>query len=235
LDRAAIGARNRGIRGQGTGRVERRSGKSAMDVTRLLIEAIGYMAAAANAYAYVSNTMIPLRIAAILANALFSWYFFMKGVYPLCAFNAMLLPLNVWRLLQMQRLISAVHAATHGEFHPDWLRPYMRPKSLPEGVTLYRKGDLSDAAYVIVKGRIDVPEKEVTLGPGALFGEIGLFADENRRTASAVAASDVELLSLRYSDLMQLATQNPQFGFYLMRLMVRRMQHNVELAQSGRG
>jgi CRP/FNR family transcriptional regulator, cyclic AMP receptor protein len=206
-----------------------------MDWTRYLIEAIGYLAAAANAYAYVSNTMIPLRIAAILANALFSGYFFLKGVYPLFAFNALLLPLNIWRLRQMQRLIAAVRAATHGEFHPDWLRPYMRPKKMAEGVTLYRKNDVADAAFVIVKGKIHVPEKDVTLGPGALFGEIGLFADENRRTASAVAASDVELLSLRYSDLMQLATQNPQFGFYLMRLMVRRMQHNVELAHAGRG
>lgn len=206
-----------------------------MDHTRYLIEAIGYLAAAANAYAYVSNTMIPLRIAAIVANALFACYFLMKGVYPLFAFNALLLPLNVWRLLQMKRLIAAVRAASHGEFHPDWLRPYMRPKKIAEGVTLYRKDDTAEAAFVIVKGNIHLPEKDVTLGPGAMFGEIGLFADDNRRTASAVAASDVELLALRYSDLMQLATQNPQFGFYLMRLMVRRMQHNVQLAESGRG
>jgi len=60
-----------------------------------LIEALGYLAAAANAYAYVSNTMIPLRVAAILANALFASYFLLKGVYPLCALNALLLPLNV--------------------------------------------------------------------------------------------------------------------------------------------
>jgi hypothetical protein len=206
-----------------------------MDHTRYLIEAIGYLAAAANAYAYVSNTMIPLRIAAIVANALFSGYFFMKGVYPLFAFNLLLLPLNVWRLLQMRRLIAAVRAATYGEFHPDWLRPYMRPTKIVEGVTLYRKDDTADAAFVIVKGEIFVPEKDVKLGPGSMFGEIGLFSDDNRRTASAIAATDVELLSLRYSDLMQLATQNPQFGFYLMRLMVRRMQHNVQLAQAGRG
>ena len=199
------------------------------------IEALGYLAAAANAYAYVSNTMIPLRVAAILANALFAGYFFLKGVYPLFAFNALLLPLNIWRLLQMKRLITAVRLATEDEFHSDWLRPYMRPKNVPEGATLYRKDDTADAAYVIVKGRIRVPEKDVSLGPGALFGELGLFADGQMRTASAIAETDVELLSLRYSDLMQLVTQNPQFGFYLMRLMVRRMQHNVALATLGRG
>jgi CRP/FNR family cyclic AMP-dependent transcriptional regulator len=201
------------------------------------IVALGFLAAAANAYAYVSNTMIPLRVAAILANALFALYFFLQGsaFYPLFAFNALLLPLNVWRLLQMKRLITAVRLATEDDFHSDWLRPYMRPKKVPEGVTLYRKDDTADAAYVIVHGTILVPEKGVSLGPGALFGELGLFADERKRTASAVAETDVELLSLRYSDLMQLVTQNPQFGFYLMRLMVRRMQHNVALATAGRG
>ena len=177
------------------------------------IVALGFLAAAANAYAYVSNTMIPLRVSAILANALFALYFFLQGstFYPLFALNALLLPLNVWRLLQMKRLITAVRLATEDDFHSDWLRPYMRPKKVSEGVTLYRKDDTADAAYVIVNGKIRVPEKDVLLGPGALFGELGLFADERKRTASAIAETDVELLSLRYSDLMQLVTQNPQF------------------------
>ena len=63
---------------------------------------------------------------------------------------------------------------------------------------------------------------------------MGLFTKENRRTATAVAATDVELLCVRYDDLLELAAQNPQFGFYLMRLMMQRMQHNVELARARR-
>jgi CRP/FNR family cyclic AMP-dependent transcriptional regulator len=199
-----------------------------------IIEAVGYCAAAVNVFVYVSNTMIPLRIAAILANALFASYFYLKGFYPLFLVNACLLPLNVWRLNQMQQLIEAVRAASVGEFDFDWLRPYMKPLRIPSGVTLYRKGDLAEDAFVIVRGAILLPEPGVTLEAGALFGEMGLFTDENRRTASAVASGDVELLCVRYSDLLQLAAQNPQFGFYLMRLMVRRMQHNVELARAGK-
>jgi CRP-like cAMP-binding protein len=75
----------------------------------------------------------------------------------------------------------------------------------------------------------------VTLKPGAFFGEMGLFTEENRRTASAVAISDVDLLCVRYDALLELAAQNPQFGFYLMKLMMRRMQQNVELARAGAG
>lgn len=202
----------------------------------ILIETIGYLAAAASVFVYVSNTMIPLRIAAILANTLFAAYFFFKGLYPLFALNALLAPVNVFRLRQMQRLISDVRAATReageGEFDYEWLRPYMRPLKLPRGATLHRKGDIAEEAFVLVRGAVSLTEPGVTLAPGALFGELGLFAEENRRTATAVADSDVELLCVRYDELLQLAAQNPQFGFYLMRLMMKRMQHNVELARA---
>lgn len=201
-----------------------------------LVEAIGYLAAAANVFVFVSNTMIPLRIAAILANALFAAYFFLKGYYPLFALNAFMAPINIFRLRQMQSLIrdmrSATSAASGGEFDYEWLRPYMKHLALPDGLTLYRKGDLSEEAYILVRGRILLRELGITLEPGAFFGEMGLFTDENRRTATAVAVSDVALLSVRYDELLALAAQNPQFGFYLMKLMMKRMQHNVELARS---
>lgn len=201
----------------------------------IFIEAVGYLAAAANVFVFVSNTMIPLRIAAILANALFAAYFFLKGYLPLFALNALMVPINVFRLRQMRRLVSdirsATQSATRGDFDYEWLRPYMKQLKLPQGFTLHYKGDLAEEAYVLVRGEVSLLEPCVTLKPGAFFGEMGLFTEENRRTATAVAATDIELLCVRYDDLLQLAAQNPQFGFYLMRLMMRRMQHNVDIAR----
>jgi CRP/FNR family transcriptional regulator, cyclic AMP receptor protein len=201
-----------------------------------LIEAVGYLAAAANVFVFMSNTMIPLRIAAILANALFAAYFFLKGYYPLFALNAFMVPINVFRLHQMRRLIAdlrrATRAAAQGEFDYEWLRPYMKSVKVTQGFTLHRKGDLSEEAYILVRGEISLLEPGVTLEAGAFFGEMGLFTEENRRTATAVAATDVELLCVRYDELLELAAQDPRFGFYLMRLMMKRMQHNVELARA---
>lgn len=201
-----------------------------------LVEAIGYCAAAANVFVFVSNTMIPLRLAAILANALFAAYFYLKGYLPLFALNAFMVPINVLRLGQMRRLISdvrqATQAADEGDFDYEWLRPYMKQLTLSEGFTLYRKGDISEDAFFLVHGEILLPEPQVTLKPGTFFGEMGLFTEDNRRTASAVAVTDVDLLCVRYDALLELAAQNPQFGFYLMKLMMRRMQHNVEIARA---
>ena len=82
-----------------------------------------------------------------------------------------------------------------------------------------------------MRGAVLVPEKGVTLRDGALFGELGLFAENNRRTASVTVLEDSELLAISYADVLQLCAQNPTFGFYLMRLIMRRMQHNAELAE----
>lgn len=201
-----------------------------------LIEAIGYLAAAANVFVFLSNTMIPLRIAGITANVLFATYFYLKGYYPLFALNAVMAPINLFRLRQMRRLITdvrqATQAASDGEFDYGWLRPFMKPIKLTKGFTLYHIGDLSEEAFFLVHGEVALLEPGVILKSGTFFGEMGLFTEENRRTASAVAETDVDLLCVRYDELLELAAQNPQFGFYLMKLMMRRMQHNVEHARA---
>ena len=199
-----------------------------------LIDAIGYLAVAASVFVYVSNTMVPLRIAAIVASTLFAIYYFFIGSWPEFALNAFLVPVNAVRLVQIRRLITQMRASAESDFDFDWLRPYMKPITLAQGVTLHRVGDLAEEAYLLLRGDVSLTEPGVTLGPGALFGEIGLFTNENRRTATAVALSQVELLSVRYDALLELAAQNPQFSFYLMRLMVRRMQHNVEVATAAK-
>jgi CRP/FNR family transcriptional regulator, cyclic AMP receptor protein len=197
------------------------------------VELLGYLATIVSIFVYVSNTMIPLRVAAVIANFLFAIYFYFKGIYPQCALNAALLPLNLYRLHQMRTLIAAIKRASREDFDFEWLRPFMKPRKLGAGKMLYRQGDEATEAFVIVRGAIRVPEKSVVLEQGALFGEFGLFVEGNKRTASAEVVGEVDLLAISYSDVLQLSAQNPTFGFYLMRLMMRRMQHNVELAAQG--
>jgi len=69
------------------------------------------------------------------------------------------------------------------------------------------------------------------LAPGALFGEMALFTRKSQRTASAVCRTDVRLLVITYEQFEQLYFQNPEFGLYLVRLVVRRfeMNHSEEI------
>ena len=79
-------------------------------------EWFGIAAAAASLYAANSKTIIPLRIAAMVANALALIYSFLHGTYPTFALNAVLLPLNAWRLHAMvaRRQRGALLGGDHG-------------------------------------------------------------------------------------------------------------------------
>src|SRR6266481_9823972 len=91
-------------------------------------EVVGVAAAAASLYAANSKTIIPLRVAAIVANVLAMTYSLMHGTYPTFMLNAVLLPLNGWRLWAMLKLIRDINRAIEGDMNVDWLLPYTRPK-----------------------------------------------------------------------------------------------------------
>jgi len=62
-----------------------------------------------------------------------------------------------------------------------------------------------------------------------LLGEIGLFAPDGLRTATARCKTDVQAARIDYDQFKQLYFQNPEFGFRLLHLIVGRLQENKEL------
>lgn len=66
-----------------------------------------------------------------------------------------------------------------------------------------------------------------TLGPGAVIGEIGVFAPDHRRTATVVACStDCVVYELTERKTRELYFQNPAFGYAVMQLIIRRLLEN---------
>jgi CRP/FNR family cyclic AMP-dependent transcriptional regulator len=193
-------------------------------------ETIGFSAAAASLYAFWVRTIIPLRIAAIVANLLAMAYSASHGTYPTFLLNATLLPLNCVRLRDMWRLVHRVEAAAASDLNVEWLRPFMRPKVFRAGDLLIRKGDVAEEAFYITDGEVELVEAGRTVGPGTLLGEIGLFTPGNRRTMSVRCKTDVQAAVITYDQFKQLYFQNPQFGFALLRLIVARLEGNQEVA-----
>ncbi len=187
----------------------------------------GWGAVLASLYAFYSKTMIPLRMAIILANLLSIVWGLHTGNLPNLVLNCLLLPLNILRLREMQTLIGDVRMANREPLNYDWLKPYMREVDLQAGQTIFSKGDEADAAYVIGEGQVALPELGVLLGPGSLMGEMGLFTSGNKRVSGARCVSNVRAWRITYSEFEQLYFQNPQFGFHIVRLMVRRMESNL--------
>jgi CRP/FNR family transcriptional regulator, cyclic AMP receptor protein len=197
-----------------------------MDPHYYAAEAVGVAAAAASLYAANSRTIIPLRVAAIVANALAMSYSFLHCTYPTFALNAILLPLNAWRLYGMLKLIRDIDAAARSDLNAAWLLPFMRPQAFKAGDIMMRRDEHATGAFYIASGEVEIVEYGKVAGPGTLLGEIGLFTPDGRRTSTVRCQTDVQAAHIDYERFKQLYYQNPEFGFRLLHLIVARLQEN---------
>lgn len=84
--------------------------------------------------------------------------------------------------------------------------------SLPAGEVLARAGDYGYHFFGILDGVVGVTvdgAHAAVLEAGDTFGEISLVSEEGRRTATAVATSDVRLASLMAWDFRELESRCP--------------------------
>jgi CRP/FNR family transcriptional regulator, cyclic AMP receptor protein len=193
-------------------------------------EIVGVAAAAASLYAAHAKTIIPLRIAAVIANLLAMGYSLLHGTYPTFVLNALLLPLNAWRLHQMIDLVRGIDTAIKSDMSAEWLLKYMRPRHFRAGDVMMARGDYATEAFYVVAGEVEVVEINQSHGPGTLLGEIGLFTPNGRRTMTVRCKTDVEAATIGYDQIKELYFQNPQFGFRLLHLIVARLHGNAGLA-----
>lgn len=173
------------------------------------------------------KTMVPLRIVAIVSNCFFMAYGVLARQLPTIVLYAVLLPINFVRLVQMQQLIKRARIASQGDLSMEWIKPFMKKRNCKKGTVLFRKGDAAHEMFYIVSGRYLVTELGVELPPGKLMGELGFLAPDNRRTGTVECLEDGEVLRLDYDTLRELYFQNPEFGFYFLRLTSERMLQNI--------
>ena len=191
------------------------------------IDCVGYLASALVLLTFSMRTMLRLRAVAISSNIAFAAYGFGAGIYPVLLLHLALLPVNIWLLLRMTTLLRKANRAAATDLSPAWLQPFMHTMQVAAGAAIFRKGDHADALYMIASGAIRLPEIDHLLAAGDLFGEIGLFSVERRRTQSAIAETDAELLWISGSEVQKLCERNPGLSLYFLRLIATRMTANA--------
>jgi Cyclic nucleotide-binding domain len=177
------------------------------------------------------RTIIPLRIAGI-ASVLF---FLLSGIFarafPAIFLYAMLLPLNSFRLYQLLELIKKVRGAASGDLSMDWLEPFMTRRKYKKGDVVFHRGELADEMFLAAKGRFRVVELDLELRPGHIFGEMGLLTSGFQRTQSVECLESGHLLTISYDEVRELYFENPEFGFYFLRLVGERLLQNLKRAE----
>ena len=94
------------------------------------------------------------------------------------------------------------------------------------GSTIFREGDEANELFVIKSGkvRIQIGNRTLTeLEPDSIFGEMALI-DNEPRSATAIAVTDVELVPVGEKQFLFLVSQTPYFALKVMRVLVQRLR-----------
>jgi len=173
------------------------------------------------------RTMVPLRVTGIISDVFFIGYGVLSGTVTTLILYILLLPINIFRLAQMLRLVKRARIAAQGDLSMDWLKPFMNRRKYGKGDVLFRKGDRANEMFFTVTGKFLVTELGIELPPGRLVGELGFLAPDNRRTQSLECTEDGQVLAITYDRLLEIYFQNPEFGYYFLRLSTERLLQNI--------
>jgi hypothetical protein len=76
-----------------------------------LAEVFGYAASGLVLAGSAMRNMIPLRLLSIASNIAFIAYGLVAGILPILLLHVTLLPLNIYRVAELRRLIRKMHSA----------------------------------------------------------------------------------------------------------------------------
>ena len=118
--------------------------------------------------------------------------------------------------------------AEQGKLNLSWLQPEMSHRRVRAGQCIFRLGDIGSELFYVQRGTVNLPEIGVTIGPGEVFGEIGIFTPEHKRTCSARCETDVDLFSLSSGQVRRIYFGNPQFAFFILMLVATRLMADCQ-------
>ena len=200
------------------------------------LELLGYLGGVLVFSTFYLKTMIPLRIVAIASNVVYIAYSAMAGLIPILLLHALLMPLNIWRLIQVKQLIRKVRASTQdGLTAPELIVPYMQHVRRKQGERVFAKGDTADSVYYVFEGTARLTGKNIVVPAGQMLGMMGIFSREHLRTDTAVCVTDVELGVISKDRILELFYENPDFGAFLIRMVAQRAALDQQQHPAGAG
>ncbi len=116
--------------------------------------------------------------------------------------------------------------------HVAMLRP------IPRHTVVLHAGDRTDNIYFVLSGalKVQVSDEEgrevilSMLGPGELFGEMGVL-DDHPRSATVLAVEPSEVVVIGKDDFKRCLVENPDVSLFIMRNLVKRLRladRNIE-------
>ncbi len=126
---------------------------------------------------------------------------------------------------------SVFHELTPEEH--ERIKVHTTAKTFAKGEVIFRERDKADCMYYIESGRVSVRIRKfaddveiATLGPGEYFGEMAFFSN-NRRNASIVALTDVNLLRQEKNDFLHIMNTDHAIAAKIKETLARRKEEHL--------
>jgi CRP/FNR family transcriptional regulator, cyclic AMP receptor protein len=89
---------------------------------------------------FCMRTMVPLRVLALVSNVLFCLYGYLYNRPPVLILHLVLFPVNLYRLIQFQRLVRELQVVHPSDLSIESWLPHMTLRRMRAGETLIRQG-----------------------------------------------------------------------------------------------
>ena len=126
-------------------------------------------------------------------------------------------------------------------FLKDWqiqgFLKYLVPIEYSSGQHICKQGEQADSMYFIESGRVtaqlELPGGKtirlITMGPGTVFGEMGLYTDAPR-SAAVVTDQDAKLYELTEENLKSMQINDPEMATALHRYIIRLLAERISFS-----
>ena len=107
----------------------------------------------------------------------------------------------------------------------------MKRNNFGDGEVIFRAGDRSDAAYLLISGQVEIvqagadgrSETLAVLEQGEYFGEMGAIEDRPR-SATAIAKGPVVCMSVGQKEFLESLLKQPEEAIGLLKILFERLR-----------
>lgn len=117
---------------------------------------------------------------------------------------------------------------------------FAEPISFKKGKVIFAEGEKSSYLYIVMKGEVMIVKDEnnriipiTVVGEKDFIGELSMFSDE-KRSASAIASEDTQLMMIKKNDIRQVLKECPDWVTNIMNTISDRLRSTVDLLREHR-
>jgi ATP/ADP translocase/HEAT repeat protein len=129
----------------------------------------------------------------------------------------------------VEKILLLKRAPLFEKLPGDDLSPLARVAELEtraKGEVIFREGDMGDALYVVVRGRVEIrkgQERLAEFGPQEVFGEMAVL-DASPRSATAAALEDTDMLRIGSEEFYEVLHERVDIAEGVIRMLTRRLR-----------